>query len=204
METNIHRQVSLPPWQRLYLFPLLLVVCGLAGCGDWYIKFSTPDIPPAPCPIQDLLLDVSVFPGDDWQETGSRSERAAPVRMGIEKIGTSFSGPVEGAFHEAYRLESDRKASNAYKDSVESWFTPAEHETEWKTPIGLDNLAVNAEKYRVACNDLKSDGHEQCQYVAQYGPYVIRFFAGMRGLSYEDFIELVKEIDQRATNCLEQ
>ena len=40
-----------------------------------------PDIPSVPCPIQELLLDTFAFPSNDWQETGSRSERSAPIRM---------------------------------------------------------------------------------------------------------------------------
>jgi hypothetical protein len=200
--TNMHPQANFPRRQSLYLILLSLLVCGLGGCGDWHIMFSTPDVPPSSCPIQELMLDTSVLPGDDWQEIGSRSEKAASVRMGIEKIGTSFSTPIDGAFQEAYRFESERQANSAYKDSVESWFTPAEHETNWAVPQELVGLEVNADQYHVGCNDLKNDGFEQCQFVAIYGPYVIRFFAGMRGLSYESFIDIVKEVDSRATSCL--
>jgi hypothetical protein len=174
----------------------------LSGCQGWYLEFSTPDIPPAPCPIQELLLDVSAFPGDDWEETGSRSERSAPVRMGIEKIGTAFSMTNNGALQAVYRIGYESEARRAYKDSAESWFTPAEHQTEFVTPQVMESLAVNADQYRVGCNDRKLGEREQCQYVAQYGPYVIRFKAHIRTLSYEDFTELVEEIDQRATSCL--
>jgi hypothetical protein len=200
--TNNPRKFSRPPRQMLSLVLLFLVACGLEGCGGWFIEFSTPDVPPAPCPIQELLLDVSNFPNEDWQETGSRSERSAPVRMGIEKIGTSFSDPNDGTLQQAYRFESEQQARSAYREEVESWFTPAEHEMEWATPQEMENLAVNADQYRVGCNDLKSGGREQCQYVAQYGPYILLLFGGMRSLSYDDFIGLVNEVDQRATNCL--
>jgi hypothetical protein len=183
---------------------VFLLDMSLGSCGGGYIKFTTPDVPPAPCPIQELLLDVSAFPGDNWEETGSRSEKAAPDRMGIEKIGTSFSGPIGGAFQEVYRFESERQASRAYTDSVQSWFTSATGRTEWTIPMELSNLVVNADKYRVGCNELKSGGYKQCQYVAQYSTYVIIFFAGMRAMSYDDFIELVEEIDQRAISSLVQ
>jgi hypothetical protein len=122
--------------------------------------------------------------------------------MGIERIGTSFSMTNNGALQDVYRFKDDRQAGKAYKDSAESWFTPADYETEWAIPQEMGNLAVNAEQYQVSCNDLKRGGFERCQYVAQYGPYVINFFAHMRTLSYEDFIELVKEIDQRVISCL--
>jgi hypothetical protein len=122
--------------------------------------------------------------------------------MGIEKIGTSFSDPNDGTLQQAYRFESEQQARSAYREEVESWFTPAEHQTEWATPQEMENLAVNADQYRVGCNNEKNGGREQCQYVAQYGPYILRLHGGMRSLSYDDFNELIKEVDQRATNCL--
>ena len=133
---------------------------------------------------------------------GSPSERDAPVRMGIERIGTGFSGPIRGVIQEIYRFEDEQMARRAYKDSAASWFTPSEHETDWATQPELDNLAVNADQFQTGCHNEKSGGVEQCQYVARYGPYILRLLGGMRSLSDEDFIKLVTEIDMRATNCL--
>lgn len=178
-----------------------LLEWGLASCGG-HIEFGTPVIHLAPCPIDNLLLNEIDFPGNDWEETGSRSEKSAPVRMGIEKIGTSFSNNTEGAIEDVYRFESERQAKSAYMEEVESWFTPTNYQSEWTIPQELDNLAINAAQYRVGCNDLKSGGRLQCQYVSRYGPYIIRFLGGMRALTHEDFIGLINGIDQRATSCL--
>jgi hypothetical protein len=188
--------------RSLYLILVFLLAIGLGSCIGWHLEYSTPDISDAPCLIQDLLLDISSFPISGWKETGSRSEKAASVRMGIERIGTGFSGPIGGVFQEIYRFKNERDARRLYKDSVKSWFTPAKTRTEWETPQELSNLEVTTDRYQVGCNDLKSGDFEQCQYVAQYGPYIIRFFTGMRSLSYDDFAELVNEIDRRATSCL--
>lgn len=134
---------------------------------------------------------------------GFTSERDAPVRIGIERIGTSFPGPFDFTLQQVYRFEVDRQTKNAYREEAESWFTtPTEHETDWTTPPELDNLAVNADQVRAGCHDEKSGGVEQCQYVARYGPYILRLLGGMRSLSDEDFTNLVAEIDSRATNCL--
>lgn len=190
----------LRPMMFLVLF--LLIISGLGGCGGWSIKFTTPVVPPAPCPIEDLLLDVSEFPGNDWEETGSRSVRGAPVMMGIGRIGTAFSTTNGGATQEVYRFEDERKARRALINDTASWFIPSAYETEWETPKELENLTITPREYRIGCNDNKHGGSEQCQYVAQYGPYVIVFFAHMRALTYGNFINLVNEIDQRATRCL--
>ena len=204
METNTPLKIDDPTRSMLFSILVFLLCWGMGSCGGAYIKFSTPDVPLAPCPIQELLLDVSVLPGEDWKETGSRSERAATVRMGIERIGTGFSRSNGGVFQEAYRFETENRARSAYKNTVESLFTSSEYRTEWITPQELENLAVNADQYRTGCNDRKLGGLEECQYVSQYGPYLIMFFADMRGLSYENLIEFVKGIDQRTTNCIKE
>ena len=201
MKVILDTNVSVPR-RMLCLIILFLLTLSSEGCGGWYVKFSTPVIHPAPCPIQELLLDVSVLPGNNWQETGSRSEGSAPVRMGIEKIGTSFSGPTDSVLQGVYRFEGESQARSAYRELVESWFTTSEHDTKWATPDTLANLVVNADRYRVGCNELQSGGLEHCQYVAQYGPYVIRLLLGTSALSYDDFIGLVNEVDQQATNCI--
>lgn len=188
---------------RAFIALWFLLEWGLAGCGG-HIEFGTPVIHPAPCPIQELLLEESDLPDDTWQEIGSPSEKDAPVRMGIEKIGTMISGPLDFTLQQVYRFESDRRAKRAYRDEIESWFTPSEHETKYMIPTEMSNLDVNADQYRVGCYDLKSGGSEQCQYVAQKGPYIIRFIAGMRALTYEDFLVLINDLDQRAISCLGQ
>lgn len=204
METDNRPKVNKTPDLMVFLILVFLLGVGLGGCGGWRLEFDTPDIPPAPCPIQDLLLDVSDFLDDDWEETGSRSERDAPVRIGVERIGTSFSTVNGGVLQDVYRIGYEHEARKAYKDLARSWFTPSEHETDYAIPTEMSNLAVNADQYQVGCNDLKSGDFELCQYVAQYSSYVIRLFAHMRALTKEEFIGLVNGIDQRATNCLEQ
>jgi hypothetical protein len=188
--------------QILSLVLIIILSIGLGGCERWYLEFSTPEIHPAPCPIQDLLLDASTFPDGEWLESGSRSEKEAPSRMGIERIGTGFSSKVDGVVQDVYRFEDELKARKAYNSSVDSWFTPGEYETEWINPSVLDNLVIGADHYREGCNNSKPSGLESCQYVAQYGPYVIKLYAGMRALSYEEFNSLVTEIDKRAISCL--
>ena len=202
MDINSHFKASQLPQRMLCIIILFMVALSSEGCEGWHIDISTSVVHPAPCLINDLLLDVSAFPGDSWQEMGSPSEQDAPVRMGIERIGTSFSGPFDFTLQQVYRFEGDQQAKNAYREGAESWFTPTEHETDWATSPKLDNLAVNADQVRAGCHDEKSGGVEQCQYVARYGPYILRLLGGMHSLSDEDFTNLVAEIDLRATNCL--
>ena len=63
---------------------------------------------------------------------------------------------------------------------------------------------MNADQFQLMCRIHVGSNVERCQYIAQYQPYVVEFRADTLALSYEDFIGLVKEIDQRVTSCLGQ
>ena len=189
---------------RNVLLVVIILASGLyTGCSFTVISFRTP--PDPPCPIDSLLLDVSFFTGEGWEETGSRTERGAPSRLGIERIGTSFSTPTKGgANQDIYRFWDSRGARKGYRELVNSWFSPQVGYSEWSTPPDLANLFTDANQYHIACSLYQSSQVEWCQYIAQYEPYVIKLSADMLALSHEDFTELVREIDRRATNCLGQ
>ena len=186
------------------LITALILMFGLhTGCSYTILSFSAP--PDPPCPIEGLLLDVSLFPGEGWEEIGPRDAQGAPSRKGIERIGTSFSTPTKGvAIQHIYRFWDSREARKGYTDLVNTWFSSREGETDWLTPPDLAEFSTNADQFRLACNIHLLSGVERCQYIAQYEPYVIEFSTDMLALSHEDFIELVREIDQRVTSCLGQ
>jgi hypothetical protein len=190
--------------KNILLITVVILASGLyAGCSFTVISFRA--LPDPPCPIESLLLDVSLFPGEGWEETGSRTERGAPSRLGIERIGTSFSTPTKGgANQDVYRFWDAREARKGYRELVNSWFSPQAGYSEWATPPDLANLLTHANQDQLACSVYVSGQVEWCQYIAQYQPYVIKLSADMLAISHEDFIELVKEIDRRATSCLEQ
>jgi hypothetical protein len=190
--------------QRMIRNTLLITVLILmSGCS--YTVFSFRPSPDPPCPIESLLLDVSLFSGEGWEETGSRTERGAPSRLGIERIGTSFSTPTKGgANQDIYRFWDSQGARKGYKELVNSWFSPQAGYSEWATPPDLVNLSTGANQAQLACSVYLSGQVEWCQYIAQYQSYVIKLSTDMLALSHEDFIELVREIDQRATSCLGQ
>jgi hypothetical protein len=74
---------------------VLFLVLGLTtqACGITF--FPTP-IPEGPCSIDTLLIEESILPEGVFTETGSRSIKDAPARVGIERTGTSFSSPDRG------------------------------------------------------------------------------------------------------------
>jgi hypothetical protein len=190
--------------KKLLRVSALILVLGLyTGCSYTLISFSSP--PEPPCPIEGLLLEEHLFRGEEWEETGLRSSRGAPSSLGIERIGTTFSTPTQGgAIHHIYRFWDSREAGQGYEELTNTWFSPVEGYTEWATPSDLANLSMNADQFLLACHIRIKNNVERCQYTAQYESYVVEFRADMLALDYDDFIELVNEIDQRTTSCLAQ
>jgi hypothetical protein len=150
-------------------------------------------------------LEVQSFPGKEWEETGLRSSRGAPSSLVIEHIGTTFSTPTQGGvIHHIYRFWDSKEASQGCEELTNTWFSPVEGYTEWVTPSELVNLSMNADQLLLECHTRVKNQVERCQYTAQYESYVVEFRADMLALDYDDFIELVDEIDQRMASCLAQ
>lgn len=190
--------------KNILLIVAMILVFGLhTGCSFTIFSFSVP--PDPPCPIKNLLLEVSFFPGTDWEETGLRTARGAPSTLGIGRIGTTFSTPTKGgAIQHIYRFWDSKEAGKGYEELTKTWVSPEDGYTEWMTPSELINLPINADQSLLACHVHITSQVERCQYIAQYESYVVEFRADLIALSYKDFIELVREIDRRATSCLRQ
>jgi hypothetical protein len=182
---------------------LTLVFGVYTGCSYTFISFSSP--PEPPCPIESLLFEVQFFPGKEWEEIGSRSSRGAPSSLGIERIGTTFSTPTQGgAIHHIYRFWDSKEAGHGFEELTNTWFSLVEGYTEWATPSELADLSPNVDQFLLECHIRINNQVERCQYTAQYESYVVEFSADMLALDYDDFIELVTEIDKRVASCLAQ
>ena len=127
------------------------------------------------------------------------------MRLGIERIGTSFSTPTQGiATHDIYRLFDQDQAMKGYREMIDTWVSDFSLGKEWSSPLKLQDLEIDAEEYELSCGFRSSSIVERCQYIAQYGPYVVKFSADMSALSYEDFAQVVNDIDKRMIGCLSQ
>ncbi len=77
---------------------------------------------PPPCPIENLMINRSLFP-EDWDQQGPPVEKAAAVRWGIEKSGVNFISMVHGvAQQDVHRGRDVNETENGYFDNVTSWF----------------------------------------------------------------------------------
>jgi len=171
----------------------------LSGC----IRCDPP--PAAPCPIEGLVLGSVDLPGSssDWFGEASSID-GAPMRIGVERIGTSFinSGLFDGVLHDIYRFENEDNAFNAYKDVEEEELATEKYLYEWSLPFELSSLKLSTETYIVRCNFSSVTSAEECRFLAQYGSYLVRFSIRLHDLQYADVVTLIQEIDSRMTECL--
>jgi hypothetical protein len=157
---------------------------------------------PQRCPVEDLLLDKSLFHEDfhRW----SPSKDAAPMRFGIRKVGVGFSSETKGgAIQAVYRGPSVKETQRQFTNFAGSEFSSREGWTEWYIPDSFDYQSSVADQYRFSCYRHIASGVETCQAIGQYGPYLIRFHADMSSiLTYQDLDRMLQAIDEKAAWCL--
>ena len=160
-------------------------------------------LPQGPCPIDTLLIDETALPIGELKETGGRSADDAPARVGIEKIGTSFSSFDQGGLvYAVYRFWNADGAKEEFEHVALSYFMSREDETDWTTPIDLMSLPIQAGIYKIACTTIKGKEVEVCQFVAQYDVYAPYLSADMIALDHNDLLFIIKDIDRRFVSCL--
>lgn len=154
------------------------------------------------CRPDNLLLKTSSFPGNIWQEIGSRDRRDAPSRLGLERAGTSFSTQSQGvAIQVFYRFATLDDAEQNYPELEHDWFNLAPKGSTWLSPNELKNTHLRADKYRLDCSQ---DVIETCRLVARYQTYVVEFKVDMPALTDADFIRLLRDIDQKMISCVDK
>lgn len=178
---------------------IIILVISLSGCC-----FICAPPPEAPCRIDELLLTESDLPGNDLFVSETPGIGGAPLRLGVERIGVTFSAPeiFDGAHHQIYRMVDEEAALKAYQDVEERDFLTEDYLEEWTLVPELARIKTSASEQRMGCNFLKFTQAEDCRLVAQYGPYLVRFNIRLHGLDVSDVVTLIEEIDSRMTECL--
>lgn len=184
-------------WKRK--LSILVLFLGLA-CG-----ISTDPAVPPPCPMENLMIDLSLFP-DDWYQQGPPWEKAATVSWGVEKLGVTFVSSVNGvAQQDVHRGRNVQKAKEGYPELASSWFHIREDETDWYTPTEFDYKSLVANQYRFGCQTHQSSSGEieTCQLVAQHEVYIMRFHTLMSPImTYNDLGHILQDIDNKTAQCL--
>lgn len=156
------------------------------------------------CPIEDLLINSSDLPGDQWEEVGSRSYRDAPLKLGDERIGTGFSTPFDGISEEnVYRFNSESDTTDGFVDLGDQWHRLVPEGTVWSQQVLPSSLTLTANEYRIECSVLPDQSLRTCWYIARYGKTVIEFRTAMIIMHDDDLFKVINLLEQKAANCAE-
>jgi hypothetical protein len=176
---------------------LILLLC--VACNVLWVN------PPPPCPMATLMIDKSLFP-EEWFQQGPPDERNAALRVGIERLGVSFISMKHGVANEGvYRGRDIDDIKASYAEEVSSWFHTYEDETEWDVPAEFNYQSSMADRYRFGCqirNLSGVRGVQSCQFVGQYGVYLVRFRADMSPImTYNEFNTILQSIESKLAQC---
>jgi hypothetical protein len=154
------------------------------------------------CPIEDLLIVSSNLPGNQWEEIGSRSYRDVPSKLGINRIGTSFSTPTYGiAIEDVFKFSNETEAKAGYIELAERWFGLEPEGTSWKKLNFPFDEMVNASEYRLECSVRPAHSNRTCWYIARYQNLVIEFKVDMLIVNDQDLFMILDVIDQNVQAC---
>jgi len=125
------------------------------------------------------------------------------TRFGVEFESANFTSQYGGGIHDVYREWSVRKARDSYRSLAKSYFSPRDKLTAWDLPPELTYQSSIADQAQIGCATTISSQSQRCQFVAQYGVYVVWFHASMSEvMTYSDFEAILQNIDERMATCL--
>ena len=184
------KKISLMLW--LFFFGFITFAC------------QAPLLRKSTCPIENFLIDPINLPGDQWEEVGSRSYRDAPSRLGIDRIGTSFSTPTHGVvIEDIYRFWNVKDTQDGYNELKKDWFGSEPEGTTW-TKLEIPNdVLISANEYRLECSARPNQNGRSCWYISRYENTVVELKADMLIIKNTDLVNIIVLIDQQIMKCSE-
>jgi hypothetical protein len=193
---------------------LCVLATSLLSCSNLALELTClgGSYPPPAFPIEELLLDESVFP-EGWQ---ARERTFDPrQRLPAEQIALSFylhwcPDASLGAGHQLYRFfDGPRCAALGYQKEIPGWFAPTQAWGPWEVPAELPYQSPVADQFRFNCSTHQRSGAQTCLGVGQYEDYVIRFQTSIdrehpECMSFTDLERILKAIDERMAFYLEK
>ena len=199
VKSFLSRHRSLGVVAFLGLLVVLTALCVCVGIPDSMrpIPYPTPAFP-----IENLLLDKSVFP-EGWRPHHPFDPE---VRLPAEQIVLYFHRSRCPSYwlvagHEVYRFYAGAtSAAEAYPEEIAVWFSPTYG--TWSVPAELPYHSVVADQFQFACYTEERTGNMTCQEVAQYEEYIVVFDVEMNPeyqdcLSFSDLERILVAIDDR-------
>ncbi len=158
-------------------------------------------------PIEELLIDVNVFPLR-WRADPEGAEPSPSAPFGgiksVERISLSFESTTAGAFEEIERYMNSKKAREVYNKQQNFVFKSVEWEEasySYVIPEELPYKSEVADHSEFACTRLPYYSYPfmKCELYAQYGPYIVHFHIGwnLSSMSASELNKILLDIDER-------
>jgi len=197
-----HRSVGIVAILALFVLVALSCVCLQVTCRIGYVPYPTPSFP-----IQDLLLDESVFP-DGWRaDTPFDPEHRIPAEQTVLSFHSEKCHPLMvGASHEVDRFYGGAdSASEAYPGEASYWFSP--NWGDWRTPPELSYESGVAGQYEFGCYTDEDFQYTRCLALGQYEEYVVHLSLRLdpnhpECVNFTDLERILVAIDERMATYL--
>lgn len=177
---------------RIWLVITLFIIAG-ASCTSPNSRYP---------PVEDLLLDVSVFPSD-WEPSseGPRPNPSAPfggVRS-VDRITLFFSSRNASAFEEIERYKSKRIASEVFVERKDFLFQERAGLGAYTLPDEFPFQSSIADASYFACVNPSYTDAKGCYYLACFGPYLVHFNIGWNStfMSAAELETILQAIDEK-------
>ncbi len=184
--------------KRKWAWGLLLLGIVLGGC--YFLKgcyiLQTP--PARDCPIERLVLDERVFPGEATAEP-----ILSPLpRAAWESAGRGVFLKTGGSFlHDIYRYRTAERAAREFEKRKRLIFVETATSGPWETPSEVTYRSPIADRYYLACG--MEHKIYMCFMLAQYEEYYVLLNAHIEGgMTFEALEQALRAIDERMARCL--
>jgi len=184
--------------KRKRILGVLLLGIVLGGC--YFLKgcyiLQTP--PARDCPIERLVLDEGVFPGEATAEP-----ILSPLpRAAWESAGRGVFLKKGGSFlHDIYRYRTAERAAREFEKRKRLIFIETSTRGPWETPAEVTYRSPIADRYYLACG--MEHKIYMCFMLAQYEEYYVLLNAHIEGgMTFEALEQALRAIDERMARCL--
>jgi hypothetical protein len=185
--------------KRSSLLTIVMLLTTMLTCTGILFACQSWEYPP----IEDLLIDESVFPvGWSVSTDGARSIPRAPwsgPTSVVENVELYFYAHGGGALERIWRFENSEDASQAFERHMRYVFRDGEFNTPWTVPTELSHDSSVAGQFHYACATFEGQPWPGCAYVAQYRMYVVHFQTSMLPglMTYTDLGKVLQAIDEQ-------
>jgi len=171
---------------------LLICLCLLAACRSTGYP-----------PIEDLLIDESVFPSG-WSTNSDGPKLIARAPLGgtksVESVEESFYAHGGSAGERIRRFRTAQSAAEEFERQTRLVFRDGEFNTPWMTPQELSYESQVADQFYCACSVYESQPWwPRCACIAQYDVYFVHVSAPMLPglMTYADLEQILESIDEK-------